>query len=103
QRRLATNLFRELGERGPDLRGDRRGRIEDQIAIAEIGALKRLVPLHGGDELRKTDRHIEGKVSGVLADVADGRRKSGFRRFALIDVKAAAVGKHEIEIVVAAK
>src|ERR1700727_928868 len=82
QWRLATNLFCELLERGPDLRRDRRGRIEDQIAIAEIGALERLVLLHRSDELRKTDRHIEGKVPGVLADVADGRRKSRFRRLA---------------------
>src|ERR1700722_8181244 len=103
QWRLATNLFRELFERGPDLLRDGRSSVEDQIAIAEISALERLVLLHRGDELRKTNRHIEDKVSGVLADVACGRRKSGFRRLALVEVEAAAVGKHEIEIVVAAK
>src|SRR5277367_5000162 len=68
QRRLATNLFRELFERGPDLLRDGRGGREDEIAIAEIGALDRLVLLQRSDELRKTDGHIESKVSGVLAD-----------------------------------
>src|SRR3984957_2029711 len=61
QRRLATDLFRELRECGPDFLRDRRGGIEDEIAIAEIGALERYVLLHRGDELRKTDWHIEGK------------------------------------------
>src|SRR3954449_7243401 len=58
---------------------------------------------HGVEELCKADRHVECEVAGMLPDVANGCRKACLRRLAFIDIEAAAVREHQIEIVAAAK
>ncbi len=103
QRDLASNVLGEARKCLPNVLWNRCCGVKNQVAITQIRTLESLILSHSGDKLRETDRHVEGKCSALIADVPYRSRKPCLGRLAIVNVEAAAIRKHHIEIVAAAE